>query len=72
MIEKNVPIPPLKRRNKRISAYPFSEMEIGDSFAVDREKASSVSASAYLYGKKEQQIFTVRRVDGGYRCWRIG
>lgn len=73
-IDKSVPIP--KKRSK----YPFSEMEIGDSFSVSingdskdeaARKRSSINTAAYLYGKATQIKFKVRTSEVEIRCWRI-
>ena len=65
-IDKNIPILALYTRTK----YPFSDMEIGDSFLVssDHKSIRSVAISA---GRRLNAKFTVRKVDGGLRCWRI-
>ena len=63
-IEKDVPMP---RRGK----YPFSEMEIGDSFSVPAEDrlrlASSASRASARLGCK---FVTRKQKDGSVRCWR--
>lgn len=68
-IKKGIPIPP--RNTGRKSMYPFAEMRIGDSFAVMANKARSVSAASQHFGKLHKQKFICRRIDGGYRCWRV-
>lgn len=72
-IEKGVPVPTKSWRKERATKYPFSTMEIGDSFFVAGDKeARAVQAAASRYiGLHEGVAFTTRRVKGGLRCWRI-
>ena len=58
------------------SKYPFSKMELGDSFFQqgDDNKAYWRLCNAVAYfGKKNNSNFrfTVKNVDGGARVWRI-
>lgn len=68
-IEKGIPVP----RNVRKGNYPYSEMEVGDSFFVSNEVASAeaVRNSASLYGRKFGKRFTVSLCSGGVRVWRL-
>ena len=56
-------------------AYPFEEMEVGDSFCVpvegsgDRQK---VLNACYRASKKLGWKFQTRKVEDGVRVWRIG
>lgn len=65
-VEKHVPVPPPR------AIYPWSEMEVGDSFFVDdprlRERISSAAAKERQRSGKR---FTVRKVRGGLRVWRV-
>lgn len=65
-IEKNIPIP-----IKCYSRYPFSEMEIGDSFLVHSALIKSIRTDAYMAGKRLSKKFSTRRVSDGVRIWRI-
>lgn len=73
-IEKNVPVPP---GAGRVGRYPWAEMEVGDSFfvqAIHGKRAQSTIGTAGLSWAARNhpdRKFTVRKVDGGYRCWRI-
>jgi hypothetical protein len=70
-IEKDYPIPKIERRHK----YPFKDMEIGDSFfapfedgvAPERVRVRIINA-AKVY---DPMKFITRKVDGGFRVWRI-
>lgn len=78
IIEKNIPISP-DGRGVRSFRYPFSKMEVGDSFQVEfvkkKKSAPSASSSAFLYGKRTKTKWTSRvtKVDGKHfvRVWRI-
>ena len=58
---------PETRGGGRPIIYPWSEMEIGDSFECRFPFAAAYSASLRLTPKK----FSVRKYGDGYRCWRI-
>lgn len=75
-IEKDVPIP--ADDSRRVSKYPFRDMEVGDSFFVACENgnpakaAIAVRSSAIIWGKRKgHRKFTTRIVEGGVRVWRI-
>jgi len=68
-VDKDVPIPD---KLDSIRKYPFSQMEIGDSFSFDKRKERTVSTAAYFYGRRTSKKFTVRKVETNlWRCWRI-
>lgn len=65
--EKSIPIPKIRR-------YGFERMVIGDSFFFQElSEVESCSSAAYSYAKTHGNGFrmTRRKVDGGYRIWRI-
>lgn len=64
-IEKNI-VP--KRKYKPVT-FPFQQMEVGDSFVVENEKAAcSARSSALHFGMKA----SAEKIEGGkYRVWRI-
>lgn len=69
-IDKGVPIPAAGNRRR----HNFSSMAIGDSLFFDtREKMESAASSARGYAKRNNPGFKVtsRKVEGGYRLWRI-
>ena len=60
----------------RKSIYPFATMEVGDSFFVPQvdgkpKTDGSIRSAARQAAKKLGFKFTVRRADGGFRCWRV-
>lgn len=66
-IEKGIQIPSLGRP----VIYPFHEMEINDSFFAPMRSYGSVKTSASNYARKHAVKFSLRKVDGGVRVWRI-
>lgn len=66
-IEKNKPI-------KTYSKFPFKTMVKGDSFLetdANRLNSLRVSASNFSKSTKGKIKFSIRKVEGGYRCYRI-
>lgn len=70
-IDRGVPVPPVGTASR----YPWEDMGVGDSFFVpceyDRIAHNRLSTAARHHAKRTGKHFTVRRVDGGLRCWRI-
>lgn len=70
-IEKNVPVP---EKAASTSQYPFSQMEVGDSFYAEK-KPSTVygSSNSFKKGKKEyyEWEFSSRKEGTGSRTWRL-
>ena len=80
-IEKNIPIPK-KFLSPRRAKYPFSKMELLDSFFVevrDTKHANQVRSNVYTCLKRHNEYhkqnikLTGRYIkkDGGIRIWRI-
>ena len=70
-IEKDVPTP---TETQRTAKYPFGKMEVGDSIFISSEESppsGSYSASSYYALRHPELKFTTRKVEGGYRIWRI-
>lgn len=66
-VEKSIPIPVKK-------VYNFDRMAVGDSFFFrELSEVESCSSAAYSYAKTHGNDFkmTRRKVDGGYRIWRV-
>jgi len=67
-IEKGITRPP---GEPGVRKYPFSQMEIGDSFLIPQDYMTRVRAAAHRHGERTRTKFTIRRMeDGSYRCWR--
>lgn len=74
-VDKNIPMP--RRDGKGLSApgssgrppkYPFRNMEIGESFFADDEGVRNCAHQAKI---RLGRVFSVRKVEGGFRCWRL-
>ncbi len=76
-IEKNVPITEsksgFKKGHKISTVYPFSDMDIGDSFVVPggKKEQSHVCSAANRWSRRHSGKFTTRREGETVRCWRI-
>jgi len=68
-IEKGIALPQGKAKKQTI--YPFAQMEVGDSFFVEGKTIANVSSSAVHHALKSEKKFSVRKENGGVRCWRI-
>ena len=70
-IEKDIPLPP---RKSRVSAYPFAEMNVGDSFVVpptENAPALTTLRNAAAQAKKKLGFkFVVAETYDGIRVWR--
>ena len=62
-----VPTPPENSRAK----YPFSSMEVGDSFLIPPELVSKVRIACHTYAHRTGKKFSVRMDGAGHRCWRL-
>lgn len=70
-IERGIPIPSEKNGRSR---YPFATLEIGASFLVKTEAAARRVSSAANWFSRVKDItkkFKTRRVEEGWRCWRV-
>lgn len=67
LVEKGVPY-----RLRKIYHYPFSKMEIGDSFIVPLECRHNLQYAMSTYTKKHPKfIFVSKKIDLGIRVWRV-
>lgn len=75
--EPGIPLPEDGRLRAR---FPFRRMAIHDSFFVPLTDypGASVTAVSHRVGSAARQAaiktgfkFSVRKVDGGVRCWRV-
>jgi hypothetical protein len=67
-IEKGIEIPMSAR-----AMYPFSKMQVGDSFEFDKKKYQTVKSASRYFRKthKPEWKFVCRTVaDGKCRIWR--
>lgn len=68
VIDHNIPLP--GPRQSTTLRFPFALLEVGDSFFVPGDK-NAVSPAAFQYAKRHGKKFTVRKVEGGHRVWRL-
>jgi hypothetical protein len=63
-VEQNIPMPGI---------FPFSQMQIGDSFLIPSNiKRSTASVAAKRYAQKHKVKFVSRKMDdGAIRMWRV-
>lgn len=72
-IEKGIPQPVRGRGGRK---YPWSGMDVGDSFFVPDVTSAKLSGAASSYTNHRRRTgksvpkFSVRKVDGGVRVWR--
>lgn len=71
-IESNIAIPQVRTKQ---SAYPFREMNVGDSIFVPAEKAAAARVACLYFGRRNGLKFLSRKdmKDGvdGVRIWRV-
>jgi hypothetical protein len=67
-IDSTVPMPASQHRVK----YPFNDMTVGDSFLIrEPSMVKNVRSAAWMYSKRHGWRFSCRKVDGGWRVWRV-
>ena len=76
-IDRDVPLP----KNNHSLKYDFDQMNVGDSIFVEEgtpaatfsPKATSprIAQAAAAHARKFGKKFTTRKVEGGYRTWRL-
>jgi len=63
-------VPPVKNG----AAYPFMQMDVGDSFLLtEYKKAESARVAALLFSRRKslQWKFSLRKVSEGWRVFRV-
>jgi hypothetical protein len=84
VIEKNIPAPAPGRGRSASSGFPFADMtDVNDSFLVELNPDPEADTENKLLVRRVRQAalwagrkyapakFTVRKVDGGLRVWRV-
>ncbi len=66
-IEKDIPPP---ESNYGVVSATLRAMEVGDSFWCEAKKISSIRAMISR-GYGGDRVFSTRKVDDGFRIWRI-
>lgn len=69
-IEKNHVVPASLTGLGRREKYPWSKMEVGDSFFVENGNLRKVAGAACHAGRRSGKKFIARAVEGGVRAWR--
>jgi len=64
--ESGYAIPPARV----VYAYPYEEMDIGDSFVVPVEARAKVLNANYRAGKRLGRVFIARTEGDNIRVWR--
>jgi len=70
-LDKGFPTPSPRHGPGREPRYPFSTMEVGDSFLVPDRSANTVAAAIWRANRSDgPKRFIYRTVDDGVRVWR--
>lgn len=68
-IDKEVPIP----EPDRVTDYPLTKLEVGDSFVFPLEKRASVQSLVSGLKRNGFGVFTIKKIsDTECRVWRVG
>lgn len=67
-VEKGIDVP---RKYDCMRIYPFEEMQVGDSFSVEKSLWGALRSSAFKASRSLGRKFTTRVVDNRIRIWRI-
>lgn len=71
VIESDVVMPEREWGTGRKPIYPFGQMKVGDSFMLPKKLNKKVMSASNYFGRRNGKKFSVLKVKGGYRCWRI-
>lgn len=69
-IEKGHVVPASLSGLGRRERYPWSKMEVGDSFFVEDGEVRKIAGAACHAGRRAGKRFVARSVEGGVRVWR--
>jgi len=81
-IDKAIPMPEIKRFGPRSTRYPYSSMEVTDSFGIAFTGDETEEDLTVAKRRLRQSVtwanrrfapckFSMREVDGGMRGWRV-
>ena len=65
-VESGVPAPKMRV----VFAYPYEDMEVGDSFVVPLDARAKVLNANYRAGKRLGRVFTAKTDGSQVRVWR--
>lgn len=75
-IEDNIPV--TGKTRLKTSPYPIKALKPGQSFFVPCEEGpkldklrKNINVQCWTFSRNTEMKFTVRRAEGGVRCWRI-
>ena len=66
VLESGVQMP----KPRVVYAYPYEEMDVGDSFCVPLEARAKVLNANYRAGKRLGRVFTAKTEGDQVRVWR--
>lgn len=66
-VDKGIPAP----QPREVVEYPYEQMDVGDSFFVEGGTLNRMCYRNRRAGEKLGWRFTVRKVEGGVRVWRV-
>jgi hypothetical protein len=69
-IENEHAIPAARQHNGRREKYPWSQMDVGQSFFVENGEVRKIAGAACHAGRRANKKFVVRVAEGGVRAWR--
>ena len=69
-IEDGHAIPAARQHNGRREKYPWSQLDVGQSFFVKDVPLRSMCSTASHAGRRNGKKFLVRDAEGGVRVWR--
>ena len=69
-IEDGIPLPDDVNAHGRPEQFPFSILEIGQSFWIEGLTSRRLSHVQYARKKYPDRSFITRTVEGGVRVWR--
>jgi hypothetical protein len=71
-IEKDVPLPPLRKSKAPGADWAFKYLEPGESvFYAGADHKSSCAGILRMHAHRTGKKFTARQQNGGLRIWRI-
>ena len=66
VLESGVSMP----KQRTVYAYPYEDMDVGDSFVVPLEARAKVLNANYRAGKRLGRVFTAKTEGDQVRVWR--
>lgn len=75
IIESDIPQPTRYIRTKRKYDFPHLELEVGQSFILNKKESYTLRSTIVKFAKlnpEDKRYWTIRRLsDDEYRCWRV-